>query len=59
MRRIFAFAIVPCAVLAIFLSACGQNEMERGIPDTEDSASPIDPEQLEMSEEERRKKDDV
>ncbi len=59
MRRIFAHAILLCAVLVSFLSACGKDEMERGVPDTVDAATPIDPDQLEMTEEERREMDDV
>ncbi len=59
MRRIFAQVVLLCAVPAIFFSACGQEKMERGIPDTVDAATPVDPDQLEMTEDERRKKDDV
>jgi hypothetical protein len=58
MRGIFAHAALMCALTVLF-SACGQEQMERGIPDSVDAATPVDPEQLEMTEEERRKKDDV
>jgi hypothetical protein len=59
MSRIFAQMVLLCALSAGLFLACGQDEMERGVPDSVDAATPIDPEQLEMTEEERRKKDDV
>jgi hypothetical protein len=58
MRGIFAHAVLMCA-LTVLSSACGQEQMERGIPDTVDAATPADADQFEMTEEERRKQDDV
>jgi hypothetical protein len=58
MRGTFAHALLMCALTVLF-PACGQEQMERGIPDSVDAATPVDPDQLEMTEEERRKKDDV
>ena len=59
MRRILTEMIVLCAMSAFFSFSCGENQAERGVPDTVDEATPIDPAQLDMTEEERRKQDDV
>ena len=58
-RWIFDFSIVRvmllCTVPVLLFAACGEDQMDRGIPDHVDAATPIDPDQLAMTEEERRR----
>jgi len=39
---------------ALLLAACGQDKMERGLPDHVDASTPADTEDLSMSEQQRR-----
>ena len=55
MRRIISHAMLLCTLPVLFFAACGEDKMDRGIPDHVDAATPIDPDQLAMTEEERRK----
>ena len=54
MRRIISHAMLLCALPVLFLAACGEDKMDRGIPDHVDAATPTDPDQLAMTEKERR-----
>lgn len=53
--RITIRFVLATLLAGAWLAGCGEDRIERGLAPPDEEAVPIDPEELEMSEEERRK----